>query len=223
MRLLISLSALLISTLFVKMGIGSLRPFDAISGQAFGFSPVEIGLLASGHFAGFLLGCVFSPHLVRPGWPLPRLCGDGRCCGHLDHRASCHTRRLLLDRDPGPVRLFRSKAGCRRRSATRTAAGSSASILWSTCRGGSWQTPSSPPSPRQAMSLDNLIAIIMCFAIMPLALTQSKEPELPETTRYEPLFACRVSPLAAFGVICGRAVDCDLRVCRADLCHRRRA
>ena len=31
MRLLISLSALLISTLFVQMGIGSLRPFDAIS------------------------------------------------------------------------------------------------------------------------------------------------------------------------------------------------
>ena len=65
MRLLISLSALLISTLFVQMGIGSLRPFDAISGQALGFSPVQIGLLASGHFAGFLLGCIFSPHLVR--------------------------------------------------------------------------------------------------------------------------------------------------------------
>ena len=36
MRLLISLSALLLSTLFVQMGIGSLRPFDAISGQALG-------------------------------------------------------------------------------------------------------------------------------------------------------------------------------------------
>ena len=34
MRLLISLSALLLSTLFVQMGIGSLRPFDAIFGQA---------------------------------------------------------------------------------------------------------------------------------------------------------------------------------------------
>ena len=65
MRLLISLSALLLSTLFVQMGIGSLRPFDAISGQALGFTSVEIGFLASGHFAGFLLGCIFSPYLVR--------------------------------------------------------------------------------------------------------------------------------------------------------------
>ena len=65
MRLLISLSALLVSTLFVQMGIGALRPFDAISGQALGFTPVEIGLLASGHFAGFLLGCIFGPVLVR--------------------------------------------------------------------------------------------------------------------------------------------------------------
>ena len=65
MRLLISLSALLVSTLFVQMGIGALRPFDAISGQTLGFTPVEIGLLASGHFAGFLLGCSFGPVLVR--------------------------------------------------------------------------------------------------------------------------------------------------------------
>ena len=65
MLLLLSLSTLLLSTLFVQMGIGSLRPFDAISGQALGFTSVEIGLLASGHFAGFLLGCIFSPYLVR--------------------------------------------------------------------------------------------------------------------------------------------------------------
>ena len=50
---------------FVQMGIGSLRPFDAISGQALGFASVEIGFFASGHFAGFLLGCIFSPYLVR--------------------------------------------------------------------------------------------------------------------------------------------------------------
>ena len=47
------------------MGIGSLRPFYAISGQSLGFTSVEIGFLASSHFAGFLLGCIFSPFLVR--------------------------------------------------------------------------------------------------------------------------------------------------------------
>ena len=47
----------------------------------------------------------------------------------------------------------------------------------------------------------NIIGIIMRSAILPLVLSQSKEPELPETARYEPFFAYRVSPLAAFGVI----------------------
>ena len=41
----------------------------------------------------------------------------------------------------------------------------------------------------------------MCLAILPLALTQSKEPELPEKVSYQPLFALRISPLAGLGVI----------------------
>ena len=65
MKLLISPSALLLSIILVQMGIGALRPFDTISGQALGFTPIEIGIIASGHFAGFLLGCVFSPSLVK--------------------------------------------------------------------------------------------------------------------------------------------------------------
>ena len=47
----------------------------------------------------------------------------------------------------------------------------------------------------------NLLAIIMCLAILPLALTQSKEPELPERIDYQPLFAIRISPLAGLGVV----------------------
>ena len=65
MKTIISLSALLVSVVLVQMGIGSLRPFDTISGQALGFSSIEIGFIASGHFAGFLLGCLFSPNLVK--------------------------------------------------------------------------------------------------------------------------------------------------------------
>ena len=39
MKLLISPSALLLSIILVQMGIGALRPFDTISGQALGFTP----------------------------------------------------------------------------------------------------------------------------------------------------------------------------------------
>ena len=40
----------------------------------------------------------------------------------------------------------------------------------------------------------------MCLSILPLALTQSREPALPEQISYQPFIAFRVSPLASFGV-----------------------
>jgi MFS family permease len=46
----------------------------------------------------------------------------------------------------------------------------------------------------------NIIAIIMCLSILPLALTQSREPALPEQISYQPFIAFQVSPLASLGV-----------------------
>ena len=40
----------------------------------------------------------------------------------------------------------------------------------------------------------------MCLSILPLALTQSREPALPEQLSYQPFVAFRVSPLASLGV-----------------------
>ena len=63
MRLIISLSALLVSVLFVQIGSGSLGPLDALSGLVLNFSPTQIGYLGSAHFIGFVLGCVLSPYV----------------------------------------------------------------------------------------------------------------------------------------------------------------
>ena len=46
----------------------------------------------------------------------------------------------------------------------------------------------------------NIIVIIMCLSILLLALTQSREPALPEQLSYQPFVAFRVSPLASLGV-----------------------
>ena len=207
MRLLISLSALLISTLFVQMGIGSLRPFDAISGQALGFSPVEIGLLASGHFAGFLLGCVFSPHLVRRA-------GHSRAFAVMAGAAVISIIAHPIIPDAlfwTAIRVLSgfSVAGCYtlieswlQAKISNENRGRIFSIYRLVDMSGQIMANAiiATLTPASYVSY-NLIAIIMCLAIMPLALTQSKEPELPEATRYDPLFAYRVSPLAAFGAI----------------------
>ena len=207
MRLLISLSALLLSTLFVQMGIGSLRPFDAISGQALGFSPVEIGLLASGHFAGFLLGCIFGPHLVRRA-------GHSRAFAVMAGAAVISIIAHPLVPDAmfwTAIRVLSgfSVAGCYtlieswlQAKVTNDIRGRVFSIYRLVDMSGQIMATAiiATLTPASYISY-NLIAIIMCLAILPLALTQSKEPELPEKVSYQPLFALRVSPLAGIGVI----------------------
>ena len=207
MRLLISLSALLISTLFVQMGIGALRPFDAISGQALGFTPVEIGLLASGHFAGFLLGCVFGPLLVRRA-------GHSRAFAVMAGAAVISIVAHPLIPDAlfwAAIRVLSgfSVAGCYtlieswlQAKVTNDIRGRVFSIYRLVDMSGQIMANAiiATLTPASYVSY-NLIAIIMCLAILPLALTQSKEPELPERVSYQPFFAIRISPLAGLGVV----------------------
>lgn len=207
MRLLISLSALLFSTLFVQMGIGSLRPFDAISGQWLGFSPVEIGLLASGHFGGFLLGCVLSPALVRRA-------GHSRAFAFMAGIAVISIIAHPLYPNATFWTIIRilsgfSVAGCYtlieswlQAKATNEIRGRLFSVYRLVDMSGQVMANAiiATLTPASYISY-NLIAIVMCLSILPLALTQSKEPELPETTGYRPFFAFGVSPLAALGVV----------------------
>ena len=207
MRLLISLSALLVSTLFVQMGIGALRPFDTISGQALGFTPVEIGLLASGHFAGFLLGCIFGPVLVRRA-------GHSRAFAVMAGMAviSIIAHPILPDALFWAfIRILSgfSVAGCYtlieswlQAKITNAIRGRVFSIYRLVDMSGQVIANAMIAMlvPASYVSY-NIIAIVMCLAILPLAVTQSKEPELPARSRYQPLFAISVSPLAALGVV----------------------
>ena len=207
MRLLISLSALLLSSLLVQVGIGSLRPFDAISGQALGFSPVEIGLLASGHFAGFLLGCIFSPLLVKR-------VGHTRAFAVMAGIAVISIIAHPLFPDPifwTFVRVFSgfAIAGCytlieswiqaKVTNEIRARVFSMYRVV-DMCGQVMANGIIAVLTPASYISY-NIIAIVMCLAILPLAMTQSKEPALPDGVKYEPLFAYHVSPLAALGVI----------------------
>lgn len=189
------------------MGIGALRPFDAISGQALGFSPVEIGLLASGHFAGFLLGCVFGPHLVRRA-------GHSRAFAVMAGAAVISIIAHPLIPDAYFWALIRvlsgfSVAGCYtlieswlQAKITNDIRGRVFSIYRLVDMSGQIMANAviATLTPASYISY-NLLAIIMCLAILPLALTQSKEPELPERIDYQPLFAIRISPLAGLGVV----------------------
>jgi MFS family permease len=47
----------------------------------------------------------------------------------------------------------------------------------------------------------NLIAVVACLALVPLALTQTSAPSLPKAQKFRPFFVYTLSPLAALGVI----------------------
>ena len=65
MKTLLSISALLFTIMFMQMGTTALGPLDTLSAIEIGFSNTEIGVIGGAHFLGFLLGCLFSPLLVK--------------------------------------------------------------------------------------------------------------------------------------------------------------
>ena len=56
---------LLLSTVFLLMGVGLLHTHIALQGQALGFSVATIGVLTSAYYAGFLVGTYTVPRLTH--------------------------------------------------------------------------------------------------------------------------------------------------------------
>jgi MFS family permease len=59
------IAALLLSVGVLMLGNGLQATFLPIRGNIEGFSGLELGLLGSAYFGGFVLGCVLVPHVVR--------------------------------------------------------------------------------------------------------------------------------------------------------------
>ena len=64
MRMLISFAALLLSVLLLQLSSGAVGPLDALTGLGNDFSRGEVGFLGSMHFVGFFIGCWWAPRLM---------------------------------------------------------------------------------------------------------------------------------------------------------------
>lgn len=207
MRLVISLSALLISVIFVQIGTGSLGPLDALSGLALGFSPTEIGYLGSAHFLGFFIGCVVSPYIVIRS-------GHARAFAVM---AAVSTISIILHpvyQQPWFWMILRILTGFAIAGAYTVIESWLQSKLNSENRGTVFsiyrmvdmagtllsQLVIAGLTPAAYVSY-NLIAVVACLALVPLALTQTSAPSLPKAQKFRPLFVYTLSPLAALGVI----------------------
>ena len=218
MRLIMSLSALLISVLFVQVGSGSLGPLDALSGLELGFSSTSIGYLGSAHFVGFFIGCVLSPFIVVRS-------GHARAFAVM---AAISTMSILLHPVVPEVwfwvilRLLSgfSVAGAYtvieswlQSKLNRNNRGTVFSIYRMVDMTGTLmsQLIIAGLTPAHYVSY-NLIAVVACLALMPLALTQATMPSLLKAPKFQPFFVFTISPLAALGIIVVGATNSSFRM-----------
>lgn len=208
MRMLISFAALFLSVVLLQLSSGGVGPLDALTGLRSGFSTGEVGFLGSAHFFGFFIGC----------WVAPRLMGS---VGH-SRAYACFTATgaigmaaHVIVTDPAFWALFRIAAGfCVAGCYTVIEAWLQAKVTNET-RGramGSYRIADISASfvaqfmigalaDMETYIAYNILTILCCASLLPLALTQSEQPAIPNAPRLRPALAWACSPLGVAAVL----------------------
>lgn len=219
MKMLISFAALFLSATLLQFSSGGVGPLDALTGSALGFTTEQIGFLGSAHFFGFFIGC----------WWVPRLMGS---VGHSRSFAICTAigaiglaAHMILT---GPYwwALFRVFSGiCIAGCYTVIEAWLQAKVTNET-RGramGSYRVVDITASLFAQFMIGglallespvayNLLTVICCASLLPLALTRASQPETPAATRLRPALAFTSSPLAVAGVLVAALSSASFRM-----------
>ena len=218
MGLLLSFSALIVSTIFLQLGNGAIAPLDALAGINASFSGTEIGLLGSAHFLGFLLGC----------WITPILMGQ---IGHIRTFTvlvsigviGCLLHPIIVD--PYFWSCLRigngiTIAGCftvieawLNSKVDRQSRGSVFGVYRLADLGSQMiaQFMIGFLDPSSFVSY-NLIAVFFCLCLFPLTLTTRVVPEIPKSPRLRVISSFRLSPLAFSAVVVAGLTGSSIRM-----------
>lgn len=218
MRLIISFAALFLSITFLQLSSGAIAPLDALSGLKLGFSDTQIGLLGSAHFLGFFIGC----------WWAPRLLGTvGHARGFAAFASigaiAAAAHPMLID--PAAWAVMRVMTGlCVAGCYTITEAWMQAKLT-NASRGrvmGTYRVVDIGASSVAQLMIGflepaafvsyNLLAILCCACLLPLTLTQTRQPETPEAPRLHPIRTAMVSPLGVAGVMIAGTTAASFRM-----------
>tara|TARA_B100001057_G_scaffold489405_1_gene575590 strand:+ start:2864 stop:4087 length:1224 start_codon:yes stop_codon:yes gene_type:complete len=207
MRLILSFAALYLSVVLLQLSNGGLGPLDVLSGFELAFTTEQIGLLGSAHFIGFFIGC----------WSAPRLMGTvghSRAFAAFTATGAIGILAHMLFIDPYLWAIFRVASGlCVAGCYTVVEAwlqakvknenrGRMMSIYRAVDIGGSFasQLLIGVLSPANYVSY-NILALLCCATLIPIALTKISQPQTPGAPRLRPMLAIKRSPLAAAGVV----------------------
>jgi MFS family permease len=207
MRLLISFAALFLSVVLLQLGSGGVAPLDALSGSDLGFSNSQIGILGSSHFFGFFIGCWWAPRLMGE-------VGHSRSFAAFVAAGTIGIIAHMMVVNPMAWALLRMLsglcvAGCYtiieawlQAKATNDTRGRVMGVyrIVDICGSLGAQLVIGVLSPAAYFSY-NLLAILLCAALLPVVVSKSEEPAMPAAPRLRPRLAWDRSPLAAMGVV----------------------
>lgn len=206
MRLLLSFAAVFLSVVLLQFGSGGLGPLDALSGIELDFTSAEVGLLGSAHFFGFFIGCWMAPRLLGA-------VGHSRSFAAFTATGTIGIIAHTVTTEPYLWAVFRVLSGiCIAGSYTIIESWLQAKVTNET-RGRAMgvyrvvdvigslgaQLLIGVLDPVSYLSY-NILAILCCAALLPIAVTRVAQPVVPAAPRLRPRLAWIKSPLAAVGV-----------------------
>lgn len=218
MRMLISFAALFLSVALLQLGAGGLGPLDALSGLKTGFTRSEVGLLGSAQFFGFFIGCWWAPRVMGS-------VGHSRAFAAFAAIGTIGTLAHVLLVTPWAWATFRIMsgfciAGCytvieswlqaKVTNENRGRAMGTYRIVDITGSLGA-QLLIGVLEPGSYISY-NILAMLLCAALIPLTLTRIPAPETPDAPRLRPGLAWQKSPLAAAGVVAAGLTTASFRM-----------
>ena len=214
----ISFAALILSVLLLQLSSGAVAPLDALSGLSLGFTTAQIGWLGSAHFVGFFVGCWWAPRLMGS-------VGHSRAFAVFTAMGAIGLLAHMLVIDPRAWIIMRVAsglcvAGCYtvieawlQAKLTNETRGRAMGLYRSADLGASLaaQLLIGVLEPASYISY-NLLAIICCAAILPLALTTQSPPKVTKAPRLRPRLAIQSSPLAGAAVIVAALSSASFRM-----------
>jgi MFS family permease len=219
MRLLISFAALFLSVVLLQLSSGGVGPLDALTGLEAGFTASEVGFLGSAHFLGFFIGCWWAPRLMGE-------VGHSRAFATFTAMGAIGLAAHVLVTDPVAWAIMRMATGlCIAGCYTVIEAWLQAKVTNET-RGramASYRIVDIGASLVAQLMIGaladlptyiayNILTILCCAAILPLAITRVPQPATPASNRLRPGLAWARSPLAVAGCIVSAVSGASFRM-----------
>ncbi len=219
MRIMISFAALFLSVVLLQLSSGAVAPFDALTGLGAGFTPSQVGFLGSSHFFGFFIGCWWAPRLMGE-------VGHSRTFATFTALGAIGLAAHVLVMDPIAWSIMRMATGfCVAGCYTVIEAWLQAKVTNET-RGramGTYRVVDISASLAAQLMIGtladlptyiayNILTILCCAAILPLAITRVPQPVTPASNRLRPSLGWARSPLAVAGCIVSAVSGASFRM-----------